>query len=148
MLGHSVKETQRSSMHVVVSETPTTWVAAMFGAFAVLSLFLYGGVAGAILTLFFACWAAYAAVASEFVADRGRGELLVRRRIGPWSITRAYPVTDVAGVYVRQSGVRKGSGLAVRFKSGHTKGLTMSLDWEPDLHRAAASLNHYLHKSR
>ncbi len=146
MFGHSVTEKERSSLHVVVSETATTWTAAMFGGFAVLSLFLYRGIAGAILTLFFACWAAYAAVASEFVADRGRGELLVRRRIGPWSITRAYPVTDIAGVYVRRS-FHKGNGLAVRFKSGRSKGLTMSLDWEPNLDPVAASLNHFLHTS-
>jgi hypothetical protein len=144
MLGHSVKETERSSMHVVVSESATTWVAVMLSGFAVLSLFIYRGIAGLLVMLFFACWAAYAAVASEFVADRGRGELLVRRRIGPWSITRAYPATEIAGVYVRGS-VWKGNGLILRFKSGRSKGLTTSLDWDPDLDRAAASLNHFLH---
>ena len=146
MLGHSIKETERSSMHVVVSESATTWVAFLFGGFGVLALIIYSGVTGMIVTLFFACWAAYAAVASEFVADRGRGELLVRRHIGPWSFARAYTATDIAGVYVRRT--VRGSGLALRFKSGRSKGLTMSLDWDPDLGRAAASLNHFLHATR
>lgn len=77
MLGHTVKETERSSMHVVISESATTWVAVIFGVFAVLSLFIYRGIAGAVVTLVFACWAAYAAVSSELIADRGREELLV-----------------------------------------------------------------------
>ena len=101
----------------------TTWVAVKFGGFAVLCLFIYRGIAGVLVTVFFACWAVYAAVASEFVADRGRGEPLVRRRIGPWSTTKAYAATDIARVYVRRT-VQKGSGLAVRFKSGRSKGLT------------------------
>jgi hypothetical protein len=38
----------------------------------------------------------------------------------------------------------KGSGLALRFKSGRTKGLTMSLGWESRLENFSATLNSYL----
>lgn len=132
-------------MHVVVSETATTGAVAIFGGLAVLSVFVYSGIAGAIVTAFFAGWAVYAAVASEFIADRVRGELLVRRRVGRWSIRKTYRAEGIAAVYVRRS--IKGSGLALRFKSGRSKGLTMSLDWEPGLDGISATLNHFLHRS-
>ena len=133
-------------MHVVISETATTGAAVIFGGFAVLSLFLYNGIAAAAIIVFFAAWAFYAAVSSKFVADRSRGELLVERRIGPWSIRRIYPAAEIAGVYVRRT-IDKGSGLAVRFKSGRSKALTLSLGWEPDLDYVAATLNQFLHTS-
>ena len=137
-----MKETDRSSAHVVVSETATTGAALVFGGLAVLSLFFYSGVAGLLMTAFFAVWSLYAAVASDFVADRSRDELLVRRRIGPWSMTRVYGADTIDLVYVRRT--MKGSGLALRFKSGRSKGLTMSLGWESRLENFSATLNHYL----
>jgi hypothetical protein len=76
MLGHSVKETDRSSTHVVVSETATTGAALVFGAFAVLSLFLYSGVEGLLITGVFAVWSLYPAVASDFVADRTKHSVI------------------------------------------------------------------------
>jgi hypothetical protein len=49
-------------------------------------------------------------------------------------------------VYVWQT--IKGSGLALRFKSGRSKGLTMSLDTQTDLDPLYAILNYYLNTSR
>jgi hypothetical protein len=143
-LGHSVREVERSSNQVVVTESATVGAAGIFGAFAVLSFIVYRSRAGAVLTLFFASVATYAAVNSDFVADRNCGELVVRRRVGPWAIRRAYQARTIDQIYVRRS-FHKGSGLAVRFKSGRSKNLTMSLGWTPDLDRIAATLNHFLH---
>jgi hypothetical protein len=64
MFGHSVKETDRSSRHVIICETATPGAAAIFGGFAVLSLFLNSGVPGAIKTGYFVAW---------FVFSRGFG---------------------------------------------------------------------------
>jgi hypothetical protein len=143
MLGHSVREIDRSSTHLVVVETATTGAALVFGGLAVLCLFLDGGVAGAMITTFSAVWSLYSAVASDFIADRSRRELRVRRRLGPWSITKTYRADTIDRVYVRQT--IKGSGLALRLKSGRTKGLTMSLDWKPRLEGVSSALNHFLH---
>jgi hypothetical protein len=146
IFGHSVRETGRSSTHLVVSETATTWVALVFGGLAVLCLFLYRRVGGAVITGGFAVWSLYASVASEFIADRNTNELLVRRRIGPWSITRVYQADTIESVYVRET--MKGNGLGLRFKSGHTKGLTMSLHWGPRLESVSAASNHFLYNPR
>jgi hypothetical protein len=71
-LGHSVREVERSSNQVVVAESATVGAAAIFGAFAVLSLIVFRSRAGAVLTIFFASVATCAAVNSVFVADRKR----------------------------------------------------------------------------
>jgi hypothetical protein len=131
---------------VVVSESATTGAVLFFGGLAVLSLLLFSGIACALIAGYFAAWSLYAAVASDFIADRSRGELLVRRKIGPWSITRAYRAETIDRVYVRRT--IKGSGLALRFKSGRTKGLTMSLGSEAQLERSSGALNYFLHISR
>lgn len=146
MLGHSVAETEESSTHVEVRETATTWAAVLFGAFAALCALSFQGLAGLATSLFFACWAVYAAVSSEFTADRNRQELVVRRRVGPWTTTKSYPVAEIACVYVRTNS--RGSGLAVRLKSGRSKGLTMSLGWGSDLERVAGALNRVLRTHR
>jgi hypothetical protein len=147
MWGHSIAESDRSATSIVVSETATLWAAVLFGGFAVLSIVLYKGIASVVVALFFASWASYASVASEFVADRCRQELIVRRHIGPLSTQNVYPASSVAQIYVRRTLI-KGSGLALRLKSGHSKGLTMSLGWDGDLDTLAGSLNYFLRHSR
>ena len=146
MLGHSLKETERSASHVIVSETATSGAVAIFGVLAILSTFLYMGIAGLAATAFFAAWALYAAVASEFTADRGHGQLVVRRRLGPWSVSKTYCADSIVRVYVRRT--IKGNGLALRLKSGRSKGLTMSLDSQGRFDHLAGVLNHFLHSSR
>jgi hypothetical protein len=147
MLGHSIVERDRSATSIVVSETATLWAAVLFGGFAVLSVVLYRGIASAVMALYLASWAIYASVASEFVADCRRQELVVRRHIGPLSIKTVYPASSIAQIYVRRT-YSKGSGLALRLKSGHSKGLTMSLGRDGDLDALAGSLNHFLSRSR
>jgi hypothetical protein len=84
----------------------------------------------------------HAAVRSSFIADRSHQIFLIKRRIDRWTIERSYEAKSIERIYVRNT--IKGSGLAVRFKSGRTKDLTMSLSFETGLEDIAAALNHFL----
>jgi hypothetical protein len=89
----------------------------------------------------------YAATNSLFVGNRSRGVLIVKRRLGPWTFEKVYDAKLIDRMWVRFT--IKGSGLAVRFRSGRSKGLTMSLGSEPNhLEQAAAALNHFLYVPR
>ncbi len=105
----------------------------MGGAFAV----------GVVLSIFFAMLTFYAAIASSFVANRSRGILIVRRRIGALAFEKVYDASTIDRVFVRVT--IKGNGLAVRFKSGRSTGLTMSLGSGHNLENAAAALNQFLY---
>ena len=107
-------------------------------------LVVYRNAVGVVLAFFFACFGLYAAVKSLFVGDRNRGVLVIKRRIGQWTFERVYEARAIDQIYVRFT--IKGSGLAVRFKSGRSKDLTMSLGTATNLEDAAAALNHFLHK--
>lgn len=98
---------------------------------------------GIVLALWLASFGLYAAISSSFIADRNRRVLVVRRRVGRWTFERIYEATTIDRVYVRST--IKGSGLAVRFKSGRSKGLTMSLGFATNLEGMAAALNHFLY---
>jgi hypothetical protein len=142
-LGHAVREVERSDHYVVVEETATTGAVMLFGAFACLTLAIFRNVLGLVLAFFFASLAVYAAVRSSFVADKGRGVLVIKRQIGPWNRERHYDARAIDRVFVPIT--IKGNGLAVRFKSGRRMSLTMSLGFDSDLEGAAAALNEFLH---
>ena len=97
---------------------------------------------GVVLGFFMAGLAVYAAISSSFVADRSRRVLIIKRRIGVLAFEKVYDASTIDRVFVRVT--IKGNGLAVRFKSGRSKGLTMSLGSE-DLEDAAAALNQFLY---
>jgi hypothetical protein len=143
--GHSVNEIERSAHHVVIMETATSGVAAIFGAFAVMSLFVYRSVPGLAITLFFACAASYSGVNSSFIADRNHRTLVIRRQLWRWTFEKVYPAKTVDRVYVRHT--IRGSGLAVRFTSGRSKDLSMNFDTTAGLDHGAAALNHFLYTS-
>jgi len=147
--GHAVREIERSHDYVVVEESATKGAVILFGAFAVLDPFIFrnamGGafVVGVVLSIFFAMLTFYAAIASWFVANRSRGVLIVRRRIGALAFEKVYGASTIDRIFVRVT--IKGNGLAVRFKSGRSKGLTMSLGSGDNLENAAAALNQFLY---
>jgi predicted GNAT superfamily acetyltransferase len=93
--------------------------------------------------LFFASLGVYASVRSSFIADRNRRVLVVKRRIMLWTFERVYEAMAIDRVYVRFT--IRGSGLALGFKSGRSKDLTMSLSSASTLDEAAAALNHFLY---
>jgi hypothetical protein len=146
--GHSVREIERSQHHVVVEETATKGAVIIFGAFALLEGVVFRNAAGnaravgLALGLFFAAIALYAAVRSSFVANRSRRVLIVNRRIGALAFEKVYDASTIDRIFVRVT--IKGNGLAVRFKSGRSKGLTMSLSSVDPLEDAAATLNQFL----
>jgi hypothetical protein len=147
--GHAVREIERSHDYVVVEESATKGAVILFGAFAVLDPFIFrnavGGAfaVGVVLSIFFAMLTFYAAIASSFVANRSRGVLIVRRRIGALALEKVYGASTIDRIFVRVT--IKGNGLAVRFKSGRSKGLTMSLGSGDNLENAAAALNQFLY---
>ena len=98
---------------------------------------------GLVLGFFFAGIALYAATRSSFAASRSRGVLIVKRRIGALAFEKVYDASTIDRIFVRVT--MKGKGLAVRFKSGRSKGLTMSLSSEDGLEDAAAALNQFLY---
>jgi hypothetical protein len=141
--GQSVREVERSHQHVVIEETATWGAALGFGVPAVATFVMWREILGISIALFLAAIALYAGVTSEFVADRNRRCLIVKRRLAFWSVEKAYEAQSIERIYVRHTG--KGSALAVRFRSGKTPNLTMSLGFDyPKLEGAAAALNHFL----
>ena len=111
-------------------------------AFALLTLIVFRTAIGAGLALFFASIGLYSAVRSSFIADRTRGILVIKRQIVLWTFERVYEANTIDRIFVRVT--IRGSGLAVRFKSGRSKDLTMSLGSANTLDGAAAALNHFL----
>jgi hypothetical protein len=140
--GHAVREIERSNQCLVVEETATTGACILFGAFALVALIVFRSVTGVVFALFFASVGLYAVVRSSFVADRTRQALVIKRRIGPWNFESVYEAKTIDRIYVRST--IKGSGLAVRFKSGRSKYLTMSLGSATGLEGIAYALNHFL----
>jgi hypothetical protein len=145
-LGHCVREVDRSHHQVVVEETATTGAVFLIGGVACLELIVTRDRTGLVLALALAAIALFASVRSSFIADRDRRVLLVRRRILLWTFERAYEASGVERVYVRYTA--KGSGLAVRFRSGRSKSLTMSLGSTARLEGIAGALNHFLYMSK
>ena len=141
-LGHAVREIERSHQRLVVEETATTGAAVLFGALALVTLIAFRHTIGVVFTLFFAAVGLYAVVRSSFVADRTRRVLVIKRRIALWNFERVYEAKTIDRVYVRST--IKGSGLAVRFKSGRSKYLTMSLGSATGLEGIAGALNQFL----
>lgn len=132
----------QSNYVVVVEETSTRTAAWGFILFGLLAIPLYRSILGAAIGAFFMMFGLYASVASSFVADRGRRLLVVTRRLGRLEFKKQYDATDIEEIFVRYT--RKGSGLALRFRSGRTKSLTMSLGAPDNLDRAAGALTAYL----
>jgi hypothetical protein len=95
------------------------------------------------LSVLFAIGALCAAVRSSFIGDRSRRLLIIRRRIGVFAFEKVYDSKDIDLVCVRST--LNGSGLYVRFKSGRSKTLTMSLGFGDALDDAAAALNEFLY---
>jgi hypothetical protein len=147
--GHAVREIERTHHQVVIEETATKGAVWEFGAFALLALVVFRSaignvrIIGLVLTLFFTSIALYAAVRSSFVADKDRRVLVVKQRIGVLSYEKVYEAKDIDRVFVHST--IDGSGLSLRFKSGRTKGLTMSLGVGDGLEDAAAALNQFLY---
>jgi hypothetical protein len=141
--GHAVREIERSHQQVIVEETPTTGAILLFAAFAFLMLISLRNTVGMLLAFFCAAIALYAAVGSSFVADRNRRVLVIKRRVWVWTFERVYEASTIDRVFVRAT--IKGDGLAVRFKSGRSKELTMSLGFGDNLEDAAAALNQFLY---
>ena len=77
-------------------------------------------------------------MSSQYAADRSCGQLIIERKILFWTTHTAYDAHAIDRVYVRHT--QKGSGLYVRFKSGHNKRLSWSLEFI-QLEAFAASLN-------
>ncbi len=142
--GHAVREIERSHHQVVIEESATTGVAVVFFGFAAFIVIVSHNAIGAVGALWFVLLGVYASVTSLFIADREMGVLLVRRRVMWWTLERTYQAVAIDRVYVRST-IRKGSGLAMRMKSGRSKDLTMSLGSENTLNGAAAALNHFLY---
>ena len=129
--GHAVREIERSQHHVVVEETATKGAVILSGAFALLDPVVFRNATGNAFAVglapafFFATIALYAAVRSSFVANRSRRVLIVNRRIGALAFEKIYDASTIDRIFVRVT--IKGNGVAVRFKSGRSKALTMSL---------------------
>jgi len=140
--GHVVREIERSHQSVVVEETATTGAAVLFGALALVTLIAFRNAAGVALTVYFAAFGLCAGIRSSFVADRTRRVLVIKRRIALWNFERVYEAKTIDRIYVRST--IKGSGLAVRFKSGRSKDLTISLGSANRLEAIAGTLNHFL----
>jgi len=146
--GHSVRETERSHHEVVVEETATKGAIILYGAFAILDLVSFrkargqAFAVGLALGFLMAGLALYAAISSAIVADSSRRVLIIKRRLGVLTLQKAYDAKEIDRVYVRSTS--KGSGLYVRFKSGRSKALTMSLGSGDRLEDAAAALNQFL----
>ncbi len=98
---------------------------------------------GVVLAFFMASLALYAAVSSSFVADRTRRALIIKRRIGVLTWEKVYEASTIDRIFVRVTS--KGNGLAVRFKSGRSKSLTMLLGSGDSVEDAAAALNQFLY---
>ncbi len=148
--GHSVREVERSHHEVVVEETATKGAIILFGAFAILDLVSFRKARGQALAMgvalgfLMAGLALYSAISSDFVADRSRRVLIIKRRFGVLTLKKkAYDAKEMDRVYVRSTS--KGSKLYVRFKSGRSKGLTTSLGSGDGLEDAAAALNKFLY---
>jgi hypothetical protein len=141
-LGHAVREIERSHQRVVVEETPTIGVAIAFTVLTAFILVVFRSAIGAFLALWPVSLGLYSSVRSSFTADRNRRILLIERRVFVWTFERVYEAEAIDRVYVRDT--IKGSGLALRFKSGRSKDLTMSLGAGGSLNSAAAALNHFL----
>jgi hypothetical protein len=141
--GHAVREIERTHQQLIVEETATTGAAVLFVTFAVFVLIFFRNLLGALVALYFAAFGLYLSVKSSFIADRNRGVLVVRRQIVLWTFEKVYEANTIDRIYVRFT--IKGSGLAVRFKSGRNKDLTMSLGSASTLEGAAGALNHFLY---
>jgi hypothetical protein len=142
--GHAVREIERTRYHVVVEETATTGAAVLFLAFAFFELIVFRNAVGALLASFTASIGLYASGRSSFIADRQHCVLVIQRRIMLWTFERVYEAPTIDRIYVRFT--IKGSGLAVGFKSGRSKDLTLSLGSAANLEAAAAALNHFLRR--
>jgi hypothetical protein len=136
-------EIERSHRRVVIVETATPGSALIFGVGGLAILVASRNMVGVAPALGLGCMALYAAVGSTFIADRDRRALVVRRRIGLWTIEKVYAANTIDRVYERRMG--RGSGLAVRFKSGRSKNLMMSFDATAGLDAIAGALNHFLY---
>jgi hypothetical protein len=155
--GHSVCEIERSHHRVVIGETATTGAVWFFGGSALLTLLLWvtrprssrsplaEEAVGAFAVSFFALLALYASVQSTYTADRPSSQLIIERRILFSTVRTAYGAHTIDRVYVRQT--QKGSGLYVRFKSGHNKRLSTSLEFI-SLEAFAVALNTILYTHR
>lgn len=141
-LGHAVREIERSHQRLVIEETATTGAALLFGALALVTLLAFRSTTGAAVCLFFVSAGLCAGVRSVFIADRTRRVLVIERRIAFWNFERVYDAKAIDRIYVRST--LKGSGLAVRFKSGRRKDLTMSLGSTIGLEGLACTLNYFL----
>lgn len=80
---------------------------------------------------------------ASFAADRTRRALIIKRRIGILTREKVYDAGTIDRIFVRVT--INGDGLAVRFKSGRSKSLTMSLGSGVSLEDAAAALNQFLY---
>jgi hypothetical protein len=146
--GHLIREIERSHQQVVVEETATKGAVIGFGAFALLDLVSFrkahgqAFAVGVVLAFFMSGLVLYAAISSSFVADRSRRVLIIKRRIGVLTLEKVYEAKEIDRIYVRSTS--KGSGLYARFKSGRSKGLTMSLGCGDSLEEVAAALNQFL----
>jgi hypothetical protein len=131
-----------SHQQIVVEETATSGAAILFGALAVLDLVAFRSLFGLTIAIPFALLALYAAVKSSFLADRNRQILIVRRRLWVWDFEKVYKAAIIDRIIVRST--IKENGLEVRFKSGSTKDLTLSLGSAVGLEDLAGALNHFL----
>lgn len=138
-----VREVERSDQHCVIEETARMRAALLFGALGLLTIVAFRRAENTLLALWFGSWSLYSSVRSSFIADRRRGVLVVRRRVLTWSIERVYESATIDRIYVR--GTMRGSGLAIRFTSGRSKNLTMSLGSGTGLEAVAGALNHFLY---
>ena len=147
--GHLIREIERSHQQVVVEETATKGAVIGFGAFALLDLVSFrtahgqAFAVGVVLAFFMSGLVLYAAISSSFVADRSRRVLIIKRRIGILTREKVYDAGTIDRIFVRVT--INGDGLAVRFKSGRSKSLTMSLGSGVSLEDAAAALNQFLY---
>jgi hypothetical protein len=127
---------------VVIEETATTGAALLFGVLAVFVLLAFRNLAGIVVAGCFASLSIYSAVRSSYIADRDQRVLIIERKLARWTVTKVYKSALIDGEYVRFT--IRGSGLALKFKSGRSKDLTLSLGSTAGLERAAGALNHFL----
>jgi hypothetical protein len=99
--------------------------------------------AGVAVAALFGTFALYSSISSSFIGDRDLRALVVRCRIGFWTLERIYPAESIDVVFVCR--YRKGNGLRVRLRSGRCKTLTTFVDWLYDLESVAGALNHFLY---
>lgn len=152
--GHAVREIERSHNRVVIEETATTGAVWLFSGMASLTLVLWLSrprssplkfseeAVDAFAFMYFALFALWASVRSTYTADRSNGQLLIERNILFRTLRTTYDAHAIDRVYVRDT--QKGSGLYVRFKSGHKKRLSTSLEFV-SLEGFAIALNSALH---